>query len=115
MTDVILAVIALVLVLGLAVRCTVFSGHRIRRMRWRIRLRLHPGPGFATTAELLFRWSRLAALHHGRRSRPGMKLRHRVTSRTTQLRGPARPGPLRPAGVRPGRGSDDHPVAAPGR
>ena len=84
MIDVILGVIALVLVLGLAVRCTVFSGLRIRRMRWRIRLRLHPGPGFATTAELLFRWSRLAALHHGRRSRPGMKLRHRVTSRTTQ-------------------------------
>ena len=70
--------------LGLSVRLTVFSGNRIRRMRWRIRLRLHPGPGFATTAELLFRWSRLAALHHGRRARPGMRLRHRATSRTTQ-------------------------------
>ena len=85
MIDVILGVIALVLVLGLTARWTVFSGRRIRRMRWRIRLRLHPGPGFATTAELLFRWSRLAALHHGRRSRPGMKIRHRVTSRTTQF------------------------------
>ena len=30
------------------------------------------------------------------------------------VRGPARPGPLRPPGVRPGRGSDDHPVAARG-
>jgi type IV secretion system protein VirD4 len=84
MTDTILAAIALVLALGLTVRFTVFSGSRIRRMRWRIRLRLHPGPGFATKAELLFRWSRLAALHHGRRARPGMKLRHRVTARTTQ-------------------------------
>jgi type IV secretion system protein VirD4 len=84
MTDTILAAIALVLALGLTVRLTAFSGNRIRRMRWRIKLCLHPGPGFATTAELLFRWSRLAALHHGRRSRPGMKLRHRVTSRTTK-------------------------------
>jgi type IV secretion system protein VirD4 len=84
MTDTILAAIALVLGLGLTARWTVFSGRRIRRMRWRIRLRLHPGPGFATTAELRFRWSRLAALHHGRRSRPGMKLRHRMVSRTTR-------------------------------
>jgi type IV secretion system protein VirD4 len=84
MTDAILTAIGLGLALGLAVRLTVFSGRRIRRMRWRIRLRLHPGPGFATTAEVLFRWSRMPALHHGRRSRPGMRLHHRVISRTTQ-------------------------------
>jgi len=84
MSAAILAGVALVLGGALFVRFTVFSGNRIRRMRWRIRCRLHPGPGFATSAELLFRWSRLAALHHGRRSRPGKKLRHRVTSRTTQ-------------------------------
>ena len=84
MTAAILAGLALVLFLGLSVRCTVFSGNRIRRMRWHIKFRLHPGPGFATTAELMFRWSRLAALHHGRRSRPGMKFRHRAMSRTTQ-------------------------------
>jgi type IV secretion system protein VirD4 len=79
------AALGLVLVLVvLFVRFTVFSGNRIRRMRWRIRLYLHPGPGFASVPELVFRWGRLAALHHGRRARPGMKLRHRATSRTTR-------------------------------
>ena len=34
-------------------------------MRWRIWLRLRPGHGFATTAELWLRWGRLAALGHG--------------------------------------------------
>ena len=28
--------------------------------------------------ELAVRWSRLAALHHGRRARPSLKLRHRL-------------------------------------
>jgi hypothetical protein len=45
--------------------------------------RLRPGPGFATLAELTVRWSRLAALHHGRQARPSMRLHHRITSRTT--------------------------------
>ena len=73
MTDVILVAIALVLVLGLTVRFTVFSGDRIRRLRWRIRLYLHPGPGFATIAEMWCRWSRHAAIGHGRRARPGLR------------------------------------------
>jgi hypothetical protein len=76
--------VGLVLAAALFARATVLSHNRIRRMRWRIRLRLHPGPGFATTAELVFRWSRLAALHHGRRARPGMRFHRRVTSRSTQ-------------------------------
>ena len=83
MTVIILAAIALVLVARPDRALTVFSGDRIRRMRWRIRLRLHPGPGFASPAELVFRWGRLAALHHGRRARPGLKLHHRLRSRTT--------------------------------
>ena len=83
MTVIILAAIALVLALGLTVRLTVFSGDRTRRMRWRIRLYLHPGQGFASHAELALRWGRLAALHHGRRARPGLKLHHRLRSRTT--------------------------------
>ena len=79
------AALGLVVILAvLFVRFTAFSGNRIRRMRWRIRLYLHPGPGFASVPELVFRWGRLAALHHGRRARPGMKLRHRATSRTTR-------------------------------
>jgi type IV secretion system protein VirD4 len=66
------------------VKSTVASSNRIRRMKWRIRFRLRPGSGFATMGELMVRWSRLAALHHGRRARPSMKLRSRLTSRTTQ-------------------------------
>ena len=79
----VLAPVALVLGAVLFVRFTVFSGDRIRRMRWRIRLHLHPGPGFATIAEMWCRWSRHAAIGHGRRARPGMRFRHRLTGRTT--------------------------------
>ena len=78
------AALGLALVLAvLFVRFTVFSADRIRSVRWRIRLRLHPGPGFASIAELWFRWSRHAAISHGRRARPGLRLRRRVRSRTT--------------------------------
>jgi type IV secretory pathway TraG/TraD family ATPase VirD4 len=77
------AVIVLLLAAGLFVRFTVFSGNRIRSIRWRIRLRMHPGPGFASFPELLFRWSRWAAIHHGRRARPGLRLRHRLWRRPT--------------------------------
>ena len=83
MTALILAAVALALLGALILRGTVFSGNRIRAMRWRIRLRMHPGAGFASIGELVFRWSRLAAVHHGRRARPGLKLRHRLRSRTT--------------------------------
>ena len=83
MTDAILAGIVLALALGLAARYTVFSGDRIRAIRWRIRLRMHPGRGFASIGELWFRWSRHAAIGHGRRARPGLRLRHRLRVRTT--------------------------------
>jgi hypothetical protein len=69
---------------AIAVRATLFSSERVRRMRWRIMVWLRPGPGFATLAELTVRWSRLAAIHHGRRARPSMRLHHRATSRTTE-------------------------------
>jgi len=46
--------------------------HRARALRWRIRLRLRPGAGYASLPELWFRWGRLAALSHGRRIRPDM-------------------------------------------
>ena len=45
---------------------------RVRALRWRTRLRLRPGPGYASLSELVFRWGRLAALHHGGRARPGL-------------------------------------------
>ena len=79
-----LTLLALLLIIAVSARVTLFSAQRVRRMRWRIMLRLHPGPGFASYAELALRWSRLAALHHGRRVRPSMRLHHRVTARTTE-------------------------------
>jgi type IV secretion system protein VirD4 len=56
---------------------------RARALRWRIRLRLRPGAGYASLAELVFRWGRLPALVHGRRARPGLRFRARVFSRVT--------------------------------
>ena len=46
---------------------------RSRALRWRIRLRLRPGRGYASLVELWWRWGRLAALGHGGRSRPGLR------------------------------------------
>ena len=79
---VLLTLLALAAV-AIAAKATLFSSQRVRRMRWRIMVRLRPGPGFATLAELTVRWSRLAAIHHGRRARPSMRLHHRITARTT--------------------------------
>jgi type IV secretion system protein VirD4 len=56
---------------------------RARALRWRTQLRLRPGPGYASLTELWRRWGRLAALSHGRRSRPGLRLRHRLFLPTT--------------------------------
>jgi len=53
---------------------------RVRYLRARLHLRLHPGRGHATVAELWLRWGRLAAVRRSRRSRPsltaGQRLRH---------------------------------------
>jgi len=48
--------------------------HRVRHLRFRLHLRLHPGRGFATVGELWLRWGRLAAFRKSariRRSLPG--------------------------------------------
>ena len=83
MSAAVLAAAAVAAGVVLFFRATVFSGSQVRSMRWRIRLHLHPGPGFATIAELWCRWSRHAAIGHGRRARPGLRLRRRLTARTT--------------------------------
>jgi type IV secretion system protein VirD4 len=57
--------------------------HRAQAMRWRVQLRLRPGPGFASLPELWFRWSRHAAIVHGRRARPGLRIWQRVRAPTT--------------------------------
>jgi hypothetical protein len=46
--------------------------NRVRQMRLRARLRLHPGPGHATVFELWRRWGRGAAARRARRSRPAL-------------------------------------------
>src|ERR1017187_6891004 len=46
--------------------------NRVRILRWRIRLYLRPGHGYANALELAVRWSRLRAIRIGRRSRPSM-------------------------------------------
>jgi len=43
--------------------------HRVRHLRIRLRLRLHPGKGHATIAELWWRWGRLAMLRSSTRTR----------------------------------------------
>jgi type IV secretion system protein VirD4 len=45
---------------------------RVRYMRIRLRLRLHPGRGHATVGELWLRWGRLAAFRRSGRSRPSL-------------------------------------------
>ena len=52
--------------------------NRVRHMRMRARLRLHPGHGHATVFELWLRWGRLAAARRARRSRPSLTLPERL-------------------------------------
>ena len=52
--------------------------NRVRHMRLRARMRLHPGPGHATALELWLRWGRLAAARRARRSRRSLTWRQRL-------------------------------------
>ena len=113
----VIILLAIGLAVAVAARCTLFSSHRVRRMRWRIMARLRPGPGFATLAELTVRWSRLAALRHGRRARPSMRLHHRITSRPRPPSGQATSRPPIPALSRSasGRSRGCSPTRSPSR
>ncbi len=75
--------IALGVVILLFASGAVFSRHRVprnrvRHMRLRARLRLHPGRGHATVFELWLRWGRLAAARRAKRSRPSLPLAQRL-------------------------------------
>jgi hypothetical protein len=54
--------------------------NRVRHTRIRLRLRLHPGRGFASAFECWLRWGRLASLRGSKRARPSLsfwrRLRH---------------------------------------
>ena len=49
-------------------------GNRVRYLRLRLRLRQHPGRGFASIAGLWLRWGRRAASRRSRRIRPSLPL-----------------------------------------
>jgi type IV secretion system protein VirD4 len=53
-------------------------GNRVRHLRTRLHLRLHPGKGFATAFSLWLRWGRLAALRRSRRIRQSLPLWYRM-------------------------------------
>jgi type IV secretion system protein VirD4 len=52
--------------------------HRVRYLRLRLHLRLHPGAGHATIAELWLRWGRLAVFRRAGRARPSLPLSQRI-------------------------------------
>jgi type IV secretion system protein VirD4 len=51
---------------------------RVRHMRLRLHLRLHPGRGHASVFELWLRWGRLAAFRRSRRIRPSLTVWQRM-------------------------------------
>ena len=53
-------------------------GNRVRHLRTRLHLRLHPGKGFATIFGLWLRWGRLAALRRSGRIRRSLPLWYRL-------------------------------------
>ena len=87
--------IVLGVILALAVLIRIVIGnphgaqHRARMLRWRIRLYLRPGPGYANLLELVIRWSRWRAVWIGGRARPSLpwwsRLMMPVTSYAVRL------------------------------
>ena len=53
--------------------------NRVRQIRIRLHLRLHPGRGFASAFECWLRWGRLASFHGSRRARPSLSFWQRLT------------------------------------
>jgi type IV secretion system protein VirD4 len=53
--------------------------NRVRHTRIRLRLRLHPGRGFASAFECWWRWGRLAAFRGSNRARPSLSFWRRLT------------------------------------
>jgi type IV secretory pathway TraG/TraD family ATPase VirD4 len=69
--------LAVILTLAAVVKWALAPGrrlprHRVRHTRARLHLRLHPGRGYATVAELWWRWGRLAAYRRSKRIRPAL-------------------------------------------
>ena len=105
--------------------------HRVRHLRLRLHLRLHPGAGHATVLELWLRWGRFAAFRRSGRARrsltfwpacprPGQRVLDPDRPRALPARACAcrwmstRWSPARPAAARPA-GSPRSSCATPGR
>jgi type IV secretion system protein VirD4 len=81
-----LTALSILLALAAALRLTWWAfgparylpGNRVRHLRLRLHLRLHPGKGFATLAALHLRWGRLAAARRSGRVRPSLPLWQRI-------------------------------------
>jgi hypothetical protein len=66
-----------------SVPCRRVPRHRVRHLRLRLHLRLHPAAGHATVAELWLRWGKLAAFRRSRRARPSLSFWERLLSPAT--------------------------------
>jgi type IV secretory pathway TraG/TraD family ATPase VirD4 len=58
--------------------------HRVRHLRMRVRMRLHPGRGHATLFELWLRWGRFAAFRRSGRSRRSLPFWQRAIASATE-------------------------------
>ena len=68
--------------------------HRVRYLRLRLHLRLHPGAGHATLIELWLRWGKLAAFRRSRRARPALSFWERALGPGIGVLDPDRPRAL---------------------
>ena len=82
-------VVALAVLIRIVIGNPNGARHRARMLRWRIRLYLRPGPGYANLLELVIRWSRWRAVWIGGRARPSLpwssRLMMPVTSYAVRL------------------------------
>ena len=68
--------------------------HRVRYLRLRLHLRLHPGAGHATVLELWLRWGRFAAFRRSRRARRSLTFWQRALGPASRVLDPDRPRAL---------------------
>ena len=68
--------------------------NRVRHLRLRLHLRLHPGAGHATVAELWLRWGRFAVFRRSGRARRSLSFWQRAARPGQRVLDLPRPGAL---------------------